>query len=59
MVRDAILHVFTDYGRSSRGETLDRLGHSGLGSLSSQPPADHVGMPKVSRPYPWRSTGPK
>jgi len=26
---DAILHVFTDYRRSSRGETLDRLGHSG------------------------------
>ncbi len=30
----------------------------GLGSLSSQPPAGQVGMPQVSRPYPWRSTGP-
>ena len=29
------------------------------GSQSSQPPTDHVGMRKVSRPYPWRSTGPK
>ena len=29
MVRYAILHVFTDHGRSGRGETLDRLGNSG------------------------------
>ena len=29
MVRDALLRVFTDYRRPSRGEMLDRLGHSG------------------------------
>ena len=65
-VMTASKHLAVPIGGSLRGRAKTQVlsvtgfqSASGLGSQSSQPPTDHVGMPKVSRPYPWRSTGPK